>query len=64
MILGVNVDHVATVREARKETEPDPVIAAGLAIRGGADGITFIQAYIEGGPSGGSCQCDPNVAQF
>jgi pyridoxine 5-phosphate synthase len=40
MILGVNVDHVATVREARKETEPDPVIAAGLAIRGGADGIT------------------------
>ena len=40
MILGVNVDHVATVREARKETEPDPVIAAGRAIRGGADGIT------------------------
>ncbi|HDH12586.1 MAG TPA: pyridoxine 5'-phosphate synthase [Nitrospirae bacterium] len=40
MILGVNVDHVATVREARKVTEPDPVIAAGLAIRGGADGIT------------------------
>jgi pyridoxine 5-phosphate synthase len=40
MILGVNVDHVATVREARKEQEPDPVIAAELAIRGGADGIT------------------------
>ncbi len=40
MILGVNVDHVATVREARKETEPDPVKAAGLAMRGGADGIT------------------------
>jgi pyridoxine 5-phosphate synthase len=40
MLLGVNVDHVATVREARKETEPDPVIAAGLAIQGGADGIT------------------------
>jgi pyridoxine 5-phosphate synthase len=40
MLLGVNVDHVATVREARKETEPDPVLAAGLAIRGGADGIT------------------------
>jgi pyridoxine 5-phosphate synthase len=40
MLLGVNVDHVATVREARKEVEPDPAIAADLAIRGGADGIT------------------------
>ena len=40
MLLGVNVDHVSTVREARKETEPDPLIAAELAIRGGADGIT------------------------
>ena len=40
MFLGVNVDHVATVREARKETEPEPVYAADLAIRGGADGIT------------------------
>jgi pyridoxine 5-phosphate synthase len=40
MLLGVNVDHVATVREARKETEPDPVIAAELALQGGADGIT------------------------
>lgn len=40
MFLGVNVDHVATVREARKETEPEPVYAADLAISGGADGIT------------------------
>ncbi len=40
MYLGVNVDHVATVREARKELEPDPLIAAELAIKGGADGIT------------------------
>lgn len=40
MMLGVNVDHVATVREARKESEPDPVAAAALAIDGGADGIT------------------------
>jgi pyridoxine 5-phosphate synthase len=40
MLLGVNVDHVATVREARKETEPDPMIAAKMAIKGGADGIT------------------------
>jgi pyridoxine 5-phosphate synthase len=40
MLLGVNVDHVATVREARKALEPDPAIAADLAIAGGADGIT------------------------
>lgn len=41
MILGVNVDHVATVREARKTFEPDPVMAAALAILGGAEGITI-----------------------
>ncbi|MEW6600618.1 MAG: pyridoxine 5'-phosphate synthase [Nitrospirota bacterium] len=40
MLLGVNVDHVATVREARREIEPDPVTAAEMAVRGGADGIT------------------------
>jgi pyridoxine 5-phosphate synthase len=39
-ILGVNIDHVATVREARKTTEPDPVWAATLAELGGADAIT------------------------
>lgn len=38
--LGVNVDHVATLREARKSAEPDPVAAAVLAEMGGADGIT------------------------
>jgi pyridoxine 5-phosphate synthase len=38
--LGVNVDHVATVREARKTNEPDPVWAAVQAELGGADGIT------------------------
>jgi len=37
--LGVNVDHAATVREARKTNEPDPVEAAFLADLGGADGI-------------------------
>ena len=37
--LGVNVDHVATVREARKITEPDPVAAAVLVELAGADGI-------------------------
>ncbi len=39
--LGVNVDHVATLREARKTTEPDPVTAAMMAEMGGADQITF-----------------------
>lgn len=41
MLLGVNVDHVATIREARKTFEPDPAMAATLAILGGADGITI-----------------------
>jgi pyridoxine 5-phosphate synthase len=36
----VNVDHVATLREARKAAEPDPVAAAVLAEMAGADGIT------------------------
>lgn len=40
-ILGVNIDHVATVCEARKTNEPDPVWAATLAELGGADGITI-----------------------
>ena len=38
--LGVNIDHVATVRQARRACEPDPVLAAHLAELGGADGIT------------------------
>jgi len=40
MRLGVNIDHVATVREARKAPEPEPIAAAVLAELGGADGIT------------------------
>lgn len=40
MLLGVNVDHVATIRQARLAKEPDPVMAATLALLGGADGIT------------------------
>lgn len=39
--LSVNVDHVATVREARKTNEPDPVAAAFLVELAGADGITI-----------------------
>src|SRR4030088_2955828 len=38
--LGVNVDHVATLRNARAGRHPDPVRAALLAIEAGADGIT------------------------
>jgi len=38
--LGVNIDHVATVRQARGVDEPDPVTAAALAELAGADGIT------------------------
>ncbi|MGH7483150.1 MAG: pyridoxine 5'-phosphate synthase [Longimicrobiales bacterium] len=40
MRLHVNIDHVATLREARRTDEPDPVRAAVLAELGGADGIT------------------------
>jgi pyridoxine 5-phosphate synthase len=39
--LGVNIDHVATVRQARGADEPDPVWAAVESELGGADGITF-----------------------
>jgi pyridoxine 5-phosphate synthase len=38
--LGVNIDHVATLRQARRAVEPDPAAAAVLALLGGADGIT------------------------
>ncbi|WP_066349442.1 pyridoxine 5'-phosphate synthase [Geminocystis sp. NIES-3708] len=40
LTLGVNIDHVATIRQARRTVEPDPVSAAVLAELGGADGIT------------------------
>ncbi len=39
--LGVNVDHVATIRQARGGAEPDPVAAAAIAELAGADGITI-----------------------
>lgn len=38
--LGVNIDHIATLRQARRTVEPDPVAAAVLAELAGADGIT------------------------
>jgi len=38
--LGVNIDHVATIRNARGGMHPDPVDAATLAVKAGADGIT------------------------
>jgi pyridoxine 5-phosphate synthase len=39
MRLAVNIDHVATLREARGENEPDPVIAAGICELAGSEGI-------------------------
>ena len=39
-MLGVNIDHVATIRQARQTVEPDPIAAAVLAELAGADGIT------------------------
>ncbi len=39
MRLSINVDHIATIREARGEIEPDPVIAAGICELAGAEGI-------------------------
>ena len=39
--LGVNIDHVATLRNARGEKHPDPFLAAKLAIKYGADSITI-----------------------
>lgn len=41
ILLGVNIDHVATVRQARGSRYPDPVQAAMMAEEGGADGITL-----------------------
>lgn len=40
LTLGVNIDHIATIRQARRTVEPDPVAAAVLAELAGADGIT------------------------
>lgn len=40
LTLGVNIDHIATIRQARQTIEPDPIAAAALAELGGADGIT------------------------
>jgi len=40
MKLGVNIDHVATLRQARRGVEPEPIAGAVLALLGGADGIT------------------------
>lgn len=40
-LLGVNIDHVATIRQVRRAAEPDPVQAAVLAELGGADAITI-----------------------
>lgn len=41
LTLGVNIDHIATIRQARLTVEPDPISAAVLAELGGANGITI-----------------------
>jgi len=41
MLLGVNIDHIAVLREARKVNDPDPLDAVSLAVRSGADQITI-----------------------
>lgn len=41
MKLGVNIDHVATLRQARRGNEPDPAVLALLALEAGCDGITL-----------------------
>lgn len=41
LLLGVNIDHIATLRQARGTRYPDPIFAAQLAEQGGADGITL-----------------------
>jgi len=41
MRLGVNIDHIATLREARKINEPDPVVAVQILKEGGADQVTI-----------------------
>ena len=45
--LGVNIDHVATLRNARGENHPDPVYAAKFAKKVGADSITIHLEKIE-----------------
>ena len=44
VFLGVNIDHIATLRQARQAPEPDPVQAAAFAELGGADGS---QVFVE-----------------
>ena len=46
--LGVNVDHVATVRNARGGQHPDPFAAALIAVGAGADGLTVPVAFLVG----------------
>jgi pyridoxine 5-phosphate synthase len=41
MLLGVNIDHIAVLREARKVADPDPLDALGICKRAGADQITI-----------------------
>ena len=53
--LGVNIDHVATIRQARGGREPDPVWAAAQAELAGADGITIHLAKTGGTSRTATC---------
>ncbi len=39
--LGINIDHIATIRNARGSTHPDPLLAAKIVINSGADSVTI-----------------------
>ena len=41
--LGVNIDHVATLRQVRRATYPDPLLAALIAEQSGADSLVFLR---------------------
>ena len=45
--LGVNIDHVATIRNARGEAYPDPARAAEMALAAGADGMDLVRRIVQ-----------------
>jgi pyridoxine 5-phosphate synthase len=79
MLLGVNIDHIAVLREARKINDPDPLQAIGIAQRAGADQITIhlredrrhihdedVRKIIENSPLPVNLECsvDPDIVEI
>ena len=79
MLLGVNIDHIAVLREARKINDPDPLDAVSLAVRAGADQITIhlredrrhineydVKRIIEHSPIPVNVECsvDPDIVEI